>query len=115
MGYGKASFLQQPFGTGKPEMVLRCREVRLYFRIEEQAFLLITKGSRNDTPDLTLFLSAHALTNPRFRLLLRFLRHRAKMAVGGSLAIPHNDSTTFFLLRDRSFALDVRDTDLLVL
>jgi hypothetical protein len=82
--YGKDSFLQQPFATVKPEMLFRYRDVRLYFCVEEQAFLPITKVSRNDAPDLTLFISANALKNPRFQLLLRFLRHRAKMVVGGT-------------------------------
>ena len=46
--------------------------------------LLYSMVSSNDTFHFTWFLSANALKNPRFRLLLRVLRHRAKMAVPGS-------------------------------
>ena len=39
---------------------------------------------RNNSSDFPWFISAHAPKNLHFRLLLRFLRHRAKMAVSGS-------------------------------
>src|SRR5260370_8047617 len=40
--------------------------------------------SSNAAPHFARFLSAHILKNQRFRLLLRFLRQRAKMPVPGS-------------------------------